>query len=152
MIQKLLSVLFVLGALTALQATASTIPSALTGHWSGRTRVIVTWCGQSELSVWLDIFADGSVTGAIGDAELTNVHIANMRKWLLLKDPAAYLIKGQLKGPVVAAEGIQRRDVFVHLRFDGACITGGLATSGSKMGGKETMILTTTSLHLSKSP
>jgi len=138
-IRRFFSVLFALAAMPALRATDALIPSSMAGHWEGSTHVIVAWCNRSELPVSLDISPDGTVAGKIGDAELTNAEIVKKHGWLGREDSAAYLIKGSLKGPIVAAEGIFRCDVFIHIRFEGVRISGGLATSGAKFGGKETM-------------
>jgi hypothetical protein len=152
-IRRYFSILFALAAMPVLHGVDADATPSMTGHWEGSTRVIVTWCGQPELSVSLDIAANGNVTGRIGDAELTNAQLKRKRNWFGKDDDrrTTHIIKGDLKGPIVAAEGITRREVFIHLRFDEAHLSGSLATSGSKMGGKESMVLTTISLRLVRS-
>lgn len=136
----------------ALQAaeTASTPPGV--GHWDGSAQVAVTWCAQRELPVSLHIRPDGSVTGRVGDAELTKGRIAPKWRWFQRDDPrrATHLVRGNLLGPLVAAEGIKRRGVFVHVRFNGDQASGSLTTSGTKVGGKDSMFLMATPLALTR--
>ncbi len=122
------------------------------GQWDGSARVAVTWCSQRELPVSLLIRPDGSVTGRVGDAELTKGRIAPKRRWFQRDDPrrATHLVRAHLLGPLVAAEGIARREVFVHVRFEGDRAAGSLATSGTKIGGKDSMSLMATPLALTR--
>ncbi len=141
-------------AMPALFAVAADATTSMAGHWQGSTHVIVKWCDQSELLVSLDIHSDGSVTGRIGDAKLTNAQLKKKRNWFGREDDgrrSTHIIRGELKGPIVAAEGISRDKVFLHLRVEDAQLCGSLATSGSKIGGKESMVLTAISLRLVKS-
>lgn len=143
------SILLVLAVAPALRASEE----VMTGRWTGSTHVIVTWCKQQELPVSLEIQSDGSVTGKIGDAELLNAHLKKKRNWFGQEggQRTTHIVEGELKGAIVAAEGISRKRVFIHLRIDDGRLFGGVATSGSKVGGKDSMILTTTSLHLARS-
>lgn len=154
MIGRYISVFFALVAMPALFAVAADAPTtSMAGHWQGSTHVIVKWCDQSDLPVSLDIRSDGSVTGKIGDADLTNAQLKKKRNWFGHEDGrrTTHIIRGELKGPIVAAEGISREKVFIHLRPEDAHLSGSLATSGSKIGGKENMVLTAISLRLVKS-
>ena len=54
-----------------LRADESIVTPTMTGHWEGNARIIVSWCRQTNLPVSVDIHADGSVTGKVGDAKLT---------------------------------------------------------------------------------
>ena len=152
-IRRFFTVLFALVAMPAPHAVAADITISMVGHWQGSTHVIVKWCEQSELPVSLDILADGSVTGKVGDAELTNAHLAKKRNFFGRDDGhrATHIIRGKLQGPIVAAEGISRGEVFIHLRSEAVELVGSLATSGSKMGGKDDMVLTAISLRLTRS-
>jgi hypothetical protein len=114
----------------------------------------MAWCQQTNLSVKLDIEPDGSVTGSVGDARLTEGRFLKNRGWLRRKLDVEtdYLIKGHLNGPIVAAEAITRARVQMPLNFDGGLIKGGVATSGTWFGGKNGMVLTASSLKLTRIP
>jgi len=131
-------------------ASKIVLTPAQVGHWEGNARIIVVWCQQTNLPVKLDIQADGSVTGIVGDAKLTTGRLLKNRGWLLRKLNWAtdYIITGGLDGPVVAAEGITRKRVMMPCNFDGGFIKGGVATSGTWFGGKNGMALTAFSLKL----
>ena len=113
------------------------------GHWQGGGKILVTWCQQTNLSVTLDIRADGSVTGKVGDATLTKGQLRQNRGWLgrKLNIKTDYIIAGRLEGPIVAAEGIVRRGVKMPVNYSPGKLVGGVHTSGSKFGGKKRMIL-----------
>jgi hypothetical protein len=109
------------------------VTPAMTGHWEGNSQIIVSWCHQKNLSVAVDIHADGSVTGKIGDATLVGGRFAVNRGWLGRKLNLAtdYIITGQLNGPIVAAESIARERVFIPLNLKDNALLGGINTSGS---------------------
>ncbi len=141
--------------LPALSSCASKIvlTPAQVGHWEGNARIIVIWCQHTNLPVKLDIQADGSVTGTVGDARLTEGRFLKNRGWLgrKLNMWSDYIITGRLDGPIVAAEGITRKRVMMPFNFDGGFIKGGLGTSGTWFGGKKSMVLTAQSLKLARS-
>ena len=114
------------------QAAESVTP-AMVGHWEGNARIIVSWCHQKNLSVKVDIHADGSVTGTVGDAKLTEGRFELNRGWLgrKLNLWSDYIITGNLDGPIVAAEDITRSGVKMPLNFSGGTFDGGVNTSGS---------------------
>ena len=122
---------------------AATVTSAMSGHWEGNAQVIVTWCRQKTLPVTLEIKPDGSVTGKVGDATLSKARLRRNRRWLgrKLHLKTDYIITGNLDGAIVAGEGIRRERVSIPLHFHGNTFSGGLHTSGTKLGGKENMIL-----------
>lgn len=131
-------------------AADATLPSAMTGHWEGDARVVVSWSQQTTIHVALDIRPDSSVTGKIGDATITNGHFTQNRGRLgrALNWATDYIIQGKLDGAVIAAEGITRESVSIPLNFISDAFVGGVHTSGSKFGGKEKMILSARSLTL----
>jgi hypothetical protein len=135
------------------QAAESVVTPAMVGHWEGNARIVVSWCHQKNLSVKVDIHADGSVTGTVGDAKLTEGHLLRNRGWLFRKLNWAtdYIITGGLDGAIVAAEGITRSSVKMPLNFSGGTFAGGVNTSGSDFGGKEKMWLAAMSLNLVRS-
>ena len=133
-------------ALTALSswATDGVVTPAMVGHWEGSARIIVSWCHQTNLPVKVDIHADGSVTGTLGDAKLTKGRFQQNRGWLGRKLNLAtdYIITGNLDGAIVAAEGITRKRVMMPCNYDGHFIKGAVDTSGTWFGGKNSMVLT----------
>ncbi len=126
----------------------------MVGHWEGNARIVVSWCQQTNLPVKVDIHADGSVTGAVGDAKLAAGRFQKNRGWLGHKYnlyATDYIIVGNLDGALVAAEGITRQRVMMPLNFKGSAFIGGVNTSGSAFGGKEKMWLAARSLKLTQS-
>ena len=132
-ITRLIATLAILLPVLTSWATESVVTSAMVGHWEGNARIIVSWCHQKNLSVKVDIHADGSVTGTVGDAKLSEGHFESNRGWLLRKLNWAtdYIITGGLDGAIVAAEGITRSRVKMPLNFIGGTFAGGVNTSGS---------------------
>lgn len=151
-VRRFLSVIVPLTALLQLNASNSNIPNEMIGDWEGDTQVIVLWCNQKIIPVSLSLSEDGSIDGKIGDADLRNANLKKKRNWFGSKNDkrTKYMVKGDLEGSIVEAEDISRPKVFIHLRIENNKLSGSLATSGSKIGGKENMILTTTSLKLSR--
>jgi len=108
-------------------AAESIVTPAMVGHWEGSARIIVSWCHQKNLPVAVDIHADGSVTGKIGDATLVGGHFLSRRSW-----PWRHtMVTGKLDGDIVAAEGIARPDVTMMCDFSDGSFKGQLDTSGS---------------------
>lgn len=134
------------------QGAEKVVTEAMAGHWEGSAQVIVIWCQQTNLPLAVDIREDGTVTGKIGDATLTNGRLKRNRGWLGRKMNLGtdYIIMGELRGAIVAREGIIRSRVNMPLNFRGGSFVGGLHTSGSKLGGKERMILSATGLSLNR--
>jgi hypothetical protein len=118
------------------------VPPEMVGAWQGEATIIVAWVEQATLPVTITIRDDGTVEGQAGDATLIDGSLS--------KNPlgAAYIIIADLEGPIVAAEGIDRAGVKMPLDFDGEQFVGGLATTGTQAGDKETMILTASDLVL----
>jgi len=147
-------------ALTLLLATSTSLATdtvvtpAMVRHWEGNARIIVSWCKQTNLPISLGIHSDGSVTGIIGDAVLSQGRLQRNRGWLgrKLHLKTDYIIIGDLAGSIVAAEGITRSGVKMPLNFSGGTFVGGLHTSGSKFGGKDRMILSASLTLTNKMP
>jgi hypothetical protein len=120
-------------AFTSSRAAESVVTPAMVGHWEGNARIVVSWCHQTNLPVKMDIHADGSVTGTVGDAKLTEGRFQKNRGWLgrELNLWSDYIVTGGLGGAIVAAEGITRSNVKMPLNFSGDTFTGGVNTSGS---------------------
>jgi hypothetical protein len=134
----------------SLLAAEGVATPTMVGHWEGTARIIVTWCQQTNLPVKLDIRADGKVAGTVGDATLARARLERNRGWLgrKLNIKTDYIITGDLKGAIVAAEGIERSGVKMPLNFTCGTFVGGIHTSGWLGGGKEGMILSASSLVL----
>jgi hypothetical protein len=134
-------------------AAESIVTPAMVGHWEGNARIIVSWCHQKNLPITVDIHADGSVTGKIGDATLVAGHFLSHRSW-----PWRHtIITGKLDGDIVAAEGIARSYVTMMCDFSNGSFKGQIDTSGSlcvfssEKTMKEKMALTAIGLKLIRS-
>jgi opacity protein-like surface antigen len=125
-------------------------PANLIGKWKGETRIVVAWTKQRRLPVSIAIAADGTVTGSIGDAKLVSGRVQSDRNDIerafnLARD---FIVVGALQGPVIAAEGITRDRVYIPFDFKVGQLVGGLSTSGTTFGGKDSMILTAQQMKL----
>jgi hypothetical protein len=147
-------ILFAALPVSSLQAADNDVAQRLAGHWEGSARIIVDWCKQPTLPVTIDIHPDGNVTGKIGDAKLTKARLTRNRGWFGRKLNLAtdYIIRGDLAGPIVAAESITRSSVSVPLNLAENNLVGGVHTSGTKLGQKSEMILSASSLKLNRTP
>jgi hypothetical protein len=126
-IAGLIVTLTVLLAALNLCAAENIITPAMVGHWEGSARIIVSWCHQKNLPVAVDIHADGSVTGKIGDATLVGGHFLSHRSW-----PWGHtMVTGKLDGAIVAAEGITRSYVTMMCDFSNGSFKGQFDTDGS---------------------
>lgn len=114
--------------------------------------MIVQWCDQSELLISIEIAPDGSVTGKVGDAVLVNGRLKKKSSWFGSRheNQSTHIVEADLKGAIMEAEGAFRQEVFIHLRFENSLLCGSLATSGTKVGGKESMALAANPLRLCK--
>jgi hypothetical protein len=151
LIRYFIPFLLVLGG-NKLSAESNEFAPATVGHWEGTARIIVTWAKQTQLHVTLKIEADGKVTGRVGDANLTNARLKKNRGWIgqNLKVKTDYIVVGELKGPIVAAEGISRSRIKISLNLSAGALAGGIHTSGAKFGGKDQMILSASNLRLTR--
>jgi len=133
-----------------LSAADKTLPSAMTGGFKGSAKIIVNWTKQKQLPVEVVIADDGSVTGKIGDATLDDGRLKKNRGAIgrKLNIKTDYIIVGQLSGPVIKAENIERKAVSIPLNFKGGAFSGGVHTSGSKIGGQSGMKLSASGLTL----
>ena len=131
----------------------SIVTPAMVGHWEGNAQIIVSWCQQTNLTVAVDIHADGSVTGKIGDATLIGGHFVSHRTW-----PWRHtIITGKLDGAIVVAEGIARSSVTIICDYSDGSFKGQVDTNGSfsvfssEKARKEKMALTAVGLKLTRS-
>lgn len=148
----LVSLLWMLLGSPALQADNPLILPPLIGHWEGSARIIVDWCSQQQMQVSIDVHPDSTVTGKVGDATLVNGRLTNNRGWLGRKLNLAtdYIVRGDLTGSLIPAEGITRTAISIPFSFDAAAgsLIGGLHTDGSPFGGKRAGMLSAASLTL----
>jgi hypothetical protein len=124
----------------------------LAGQWTGNAKVVVVWANQKQLPVKLDIAGDGAVSGTVGDATLMNARMRSGRGQFerSLGWGREYRIHGQLSGDMIQAEQIHRDAVDIVLDPSDGALVGGLNSSGSKFGGKESMILSAGDLRLQR--
>jgi hypothetical protein len=131
----------------AADASTSAAPKTadVVGKWTGTATIAVNWTKQRQLPVTLDIAADGSATGTVGDAKLVDAKLKPDRGELFRKLGWArdWMIEGKLEGDVIAAEQIHRdgATIVFDKKADGT-LFGGVATTGNEVGGKESMKLT----------
>ena len=144
---KTSSILKVMAAIliapSVLCAASNPVTPEMSGHWEGKAQIIVSWTVQRTLPVSIDIKSDGTVTGKVGDASLANARFKRNRGWLgrKLNLKTDYIITGDLKGAVIAAEGINRKGVMMPLNFSSNAFKGAVHTSGTHVGNKQRMVL-----------
>lgn len=95
----------------------------------------------------MDIIIDneGRVTGQIGDAVISAGQVVNNTF-----GPKKYLIKARLDGSIIKPENIFRESIKIPFDSVADSLIGGFGTSGSKIGGKENMVLSGANLVLVK--
>lgn len=129
-------------ALTQSPLSAQQRDSALVGRWFGHAELSVAWTVQRALDVQLDIQPDGSVSGTIGDALLTDAHVySDSRVARSLRLGREFAIEGRLAGPMIRSERIQRERVRLSLDRVIERMVGELQTSGSYDGPVSNRIL-----------
>jgi hypothetical protein len=93
----------------------TTTPDYMIGRWKGKCGVINDWWHYPELAVEIEINADGSVSGFIGDAALKEGKLMKnswIQEWIWNR---SYIIKAGLGGYVVEEEGIKREAVVIFV-------------------------------------
>jgi len=152
--RNMVLVLMFFGLLAGVHSCAAKniVTPAMTGRWEGNARIIVSWCSQTNLPVALDVRADGSANGKIGDATLVGGHFQPHRTW-----PWGHsLITGKLDGAIVAVDGITRSRVTMICDFNDGSFTGQIDSNGSlcvfssQKTMKEKMALTAVGLKLTR--
>jgi len=129
--------------LSGVAAAQAALPQ-MCGRWKGTADIVVNWTKARTLPVEIAIAADDRVTGKIGDATILNGRFRANRGWLgrALHVKTDWIIDGRLEGPIIAAENVVRDEVMMPLDWKGSGFEGGIATSGSKIGEGDTMVLT----------
>jgi hypothetical protein len=143
------------GSATTAPATApsSSIAETVQGSWAGSAHAVVVWVNHTQIDVRLDIAPDGSVTGTVGDATLVDARLRSGRSEIerSLGWGRDYRIHGNLDGDIIKAEGIHRDGVdIVFDRRDENTLVGGLSSTGTEFGGKESMRLAAQHLTLKR--
>ena len=125
-------------AATGVAADATKPASAdLAGRWKGEATIVVNWTNQKQLPVCLVIAGDGSVRGTVGDAKLVNARL-NGKAFLQNRD---YRVHGDLEGNLIDAEQVHRDGVDILFDRTDEGLSGGLHSTGSEFGGKNSMKL-----------
>ena len=122
--------------------------AALAGTWQGTADVGVNWTSQRTLAVELTIDSkqrvrgrvsddELSVRGRVGDAELTHATLRENAGLVMRKIArrSELIVEGYLKGPVIAAEEVQRGGVTISLDQRDGQLVGSLHTTGSNASG-----------------
>jgi hypothetical protein len=135
----------------ATQTTAITT-AAMAGSWGGEAQIAVNWTTQRTLRVHLSFDPDGRATGTIGDAVLRNGRVEPNRTALgrALHVKTDWIVRGDLDGDVIKAEGIHRPGVTLPLNFVDDHFEGSVNTSGSHVGGRDSMWLAAVRLRLDR--
>lgn len=117
----------------------------LTGRFSGKAKIIASWCKQDSLVFELKIDKQGDISGVIGEANITQGKVRK-NTW----GSRDYLIKADLSGYIVGKEKIMRESIKIPFDLVDTKLISGFATSGLKVGGKDRMILSGADLILVK--
>ena len=109
--------------------------SITVGRWVGRADITTTWTTRRTLEMRLDVQADGSVTGSIGDAVLVDARIIRGNRFAhAIGRGRDYTIDARLSGALIRAEGVQRERVHISIDYVSDRISGDLQTSGEYKG------------------
>ena len=125
-------------------------PAKIIGHWTGKGKIIVSWCRQDSLPVDMEIHKDGTVSGTIGDAPIRKGQFRLNSGFLRFLGNSTYLVEADLEGALVAGENISRNHITLFLDFKNGLLSGGFHSSGQEAGGKERMKLSGSGLVLVK--
>jgi hypothetical protein len=141
------SVLAYIACMTVVFSGVSAAQAALPemcGRWKGSADIFVNWTKARTLPVEIAIAVPDRVTGKVGDATIVNGRFRANRGWLgrALHIKTDWIIDGRLEGPIIAAENVVRDEVMMPLNWNGSSFDGGIATSGSKIGGHDSMAFT----------
>lgn len=116
----------------------------LIGEWAGNAAIVVNWTKQKSLPLHLKIEAGGKVTGIVGDAKLLEGKFVSNAL-----GSTRFRVHGQLEGNLIDDEQVRRDavDILFNVADDGSLV-GGLHSSGSKFGGKQSMKLSASKMVL----
>lgn len=152
--RRALAIMIVSSALAAASTPPPEPPDgalrALAGTWRGTADVSVKWTTQRTLAVELTIDSLQRVRGRVGDADLINGVIrpnAGLVKRVIGRQPEL-MVTAYLKGPVIAAEAVQRGGITIPLDQHDGQLVGALRTTGANNGIPEQEVLTAGGLVL----
>ena len=130
-----------LSGVVSAQTGMQTVLPEMCGRWKGNADIVVNWTKARTLPVEIVIAPDDRVTGKIGDATIVNGRFRANRGWLgrALHFKTDWIIIGSLEGPIIAAEHVVREDLMMPLNWKGSSFEGSVATSGNKIGNRDTM-------------
>lgn len=111
--------------------------AALAGTWEGAATTMVNWCRTRTFTLRLEVDAAGHVSGRIGDALLDGGTLSRNRPWFLGALPlfSAFVVRGELRGALLAGEALRRRKVSLPLDLAGGMLVGALHTDGVDLPG-----------------
>ncbi|MEO6236931.1 MAG: hypothetical protein ABIQ52_08010 [Vicinamibacterales bacterium] len=126
--------------------------STMAGSWAGEAEIAVNWTTQPTLRVRLSLASDGRATGTIGDAVLRNGRLERNRTAIgrALHVKTDWIVRGDLDGDVIRAEGIRRDSVALPLNWVDEHFEGSVNTSGTHFGGRDSMWLAALRLRLNR--
>lgn len=111
--------------------------TGMVGVWQGKVRPTIPEWYPNDLDVVIRILPDGKVSGKVGDAEIEN------GKLLIPGGNSSpdfnYQIQADLKGPLIADKGIQRKTCVLFIRFDADELVGQFRAIGATFGGSKKM-------------
>lgn len=135
-------------------AVPAQLDPVFAGRWHGSAEIVVNWTTQRTLEVHIVIDSAGRVTGMLGDARIVDGHVQPNRgalaRWFGWRSD--YIITGTLDGAIIEAEGVVRSGVRIPFNVVADRLEGGVHTTGSKTGGKESMMLSARGLVLRRAP
>ena len=129
------------------------VPDNLVGTWVGETNPIVLWVNAKSIPVKIVIQPNGEITGMLGDATIVNGIVKNRNNSIMGKflDHSGFSIIVKLQGNIIDSEQIHRRSANVFfIDYKDKEWHGSIHTSGTNIGGKNTMVLTTNNMALRK--
>jgi hypothetical protein len=130
------------------------VPNHLVGKWEGAVRPGVIWVEAKSIPVTVAIKQNGEISGMLGDATIVNGTVIDRTKTFLGKvmDHRGYIVQVKLQGNIIDAEQIHRRSANIFfLDFkDGEWQNCSFHSSGTEIGGKKMMVLTSCKTVLRK--
>jgi hypothetical protein len=135
---------------------ASSVPSPeknLIGTWVGETIPIVLWVNSKSIPVTIVIQPSGKITGMLGDAKIINGIVKNRQSTVIGKlfGHRGFAIQVKLQGNIIDSGQIHRDSACVlFIDYKDGAWHGSFNSSGSKTGGKNTMMLSTINMVLRK--
>jgi len=146
--------IIVIGLTSISNANSLQLPDeTIVGTWVGETKPIVLWVNAESIPVSLIINPNGVITGMLGDATIVNGIVKNRRNSISGKlfGHRGFSIIVKLQGNIIDSEQICRHsaNIFFIDYKDGEW-HGSFHSSGTNVGGKKSMVLTSSDMVLRK--